>query len=115
MTVSRTARPARSIEPGRPATARTIVSAALSAALFAGPASADDTEVFFGQINNGENINPNVLFVLDTSGSMNYFDDGYEGTRADRLKDAMYQILRESDNLNVGLMRLNGAYGGRAR
>lgn len=33
------------------------------------PAAADDTEIFIGQTNSG--AKPNILFVLDTSGSMN--------------------------------------------
>jgi len=31
---------------------------------------ADDTEVFFSQADRDSDIQPNVLFVLDTSGSM---------------------------------------------
>lgn len=41
---------------------------ALVAASIGEPAFADDTEIFFGQ--NSSGVNPNILFVLDTSGSM---------------------------------------------
>lgn len=79
--------------------------------LFA-PLQADDTEVFFGKVDLNTNGYPNVLFVLDTSGSMNSFDAGHSGTRLERMKEAMTEILDESTNLNIGLMRFNGFYGG---
>lgn len=44
---------------------------ALALAVFAGGnAVADDTEIFFGQTPNGVSGRPNILFVIDTSGSM---------------------------------------------
>ncbi|NND91532.1 MAG: VWA domain-containing protein, partial [Granulosicoccus sp.] len=75
---------------------------------------ADDTEVFFGQLDPDMNVFPNVLFVLDTSGSMNSGDSGYSGTRLERMKSALNTILDNSSNVNVGLMRFNGYYGGGA-
>lgn len=44
-----------------------LTSAALTA-LLAAPAAADDTEIFVPQ--GGSSVKPNVLFILDTSGSM---------------------------------------------
>lgn len=76
-----------------------------------GPLHADDTEVFFGQVNLTEDNRPNLLFVLDTSGSMTEYGDSSE-TRIDRLKDAMTEIVDSSRNVNIGLMRFNGAYAG---
>jgi len=90
-------------------------------ALFALTASvhADDTEIFFGQTGPQKETRPNVLFVLDTSGSMNWYRDGTtapsfagDTTRISRLKNAMYEILDSSTDINVGLMRFNGGYGG---
>lgn len=75
---------------------------------------ADDTEVFFGQVDPDTNVFPNVMFVLDTSGSMNSTDWGYSGTRLERMKSALNTILDSSANVNVGLMRFNGYYGGGA-
>lgn len=86
--------------------------AVLSLAVAMGPAAADDTEVFFGQVDPNADIHPNVLFVLDTSGSMNWGDDGQEGSRLERLKEAMTTIIDSSTNLNMGLMRFNGLGGG---
>ena len=84
---------------------------ALVAALASAAASADDTEIFFGQVDNVTSGDPNVLFVLDTSGSMGR-TDGTGQTRLERMKDALYRIVEKSDDVNVGLMRFQGHYGG---
>lgn len=68
---------------------------------------ADDTEIFFGQSNDAFNTNPNVLFVLDTSGSMSYWDDA-DSSRMDRMKAAMRTLLQQSSSFNVGLMGFSG-------
>lgn len=88
------------------------VAVALCTAVAITPVFADDTEIFFGQADPGLNTSPNVLFVLDTSGSMNGRDNGYSGTRLERMKDALTYILDSSANINVGLMRFNGFYSG---
>ena len=88
------------------------LAATLSSAVAMTPVSADDTEIFFGQKDPNINTSPNVLFVLDTSGSMNYTDEDYDGTRLKRMKDALNNILESSSNINVGLMRFNGTFGG---
>lgn len=68
-------------------------------------AHADDTEIFFGGTTSSA-IKPNVLFILDTSGSMSNKDGGTE-SRLDRMKDAFYDLLTGMNNVNVGLMRFN--------
>lgn len=78
----------------------------------AGPAAADDTEIFFGQTDTSTATHPNVLFILDTSGSMGWGDSGQVGTRMQRLQEAMNNILDASTDINIGLMGLNGTYGG---
>ena len=107
--------PVRS-RPGRFAHRRRLRAGLAGAALAclaaqAGLAGADDTEIFFGQVDEDTNVRPNVLFVLDTSGSMNA-KDGYRETRIRRLRDAMRTILSDAEDINVGLMRFNGRYGG---
>jgi len=77
-------------------------------------ALADDSEVFFGQVDRSKNTQPNVLFILDTSGSMNENDHGFEKTRLERMKDAMSVILNQATGVNIGLMRLNGHESGGA-
>ena len=86
--------------------------ALLAALVAAGPLAADDTEIFFGQTGLGDSANPNVLFILDTSGSMGFSDEGQTGTRMQRLQEAMHDILDSSTDVNIGLMGLNGSYGG---
>ncbi|MBX2838164.1 MAG: hypothetical protein KTR35_15000 [Gammaproteobacteria bacterium] len=70
-------------------------------------AHADDTEVFFGQSDEAFNTNPNILFILDTSGSMNS-TDGSSTSRMDKLKHAMGLILDQSSSFNVGMMGFSG-------
>ena len=90
----------------------TFVTSTTLAVSLSVPAHADDTEVFFGQIERSDATHPNVLFVLDTSGSMTLGDTGQVGTRMDRLREAMGTILDEATNVNIGLMRMNGLRGG---
>ena len=89
-----------------------MLAAACAVTLCVSTASADDTEVFFGQVDPNLDIFPNVLFVLDTSGSMNWYDEGATGTRLERMKDALDVILDNTANVNVGIMRFNGSSGG---
>lgn len=73
------------------------------------PVQADDTEIFFGQSDDAFNNNPNILFVLDSSGSMGTQDAGFGGiSRMDRLKTAMGLLLDQSSSYNVGLMAFQG-------
>lgn len=74
-------------------------------------ATADDTEIFFSRAGSSTDNAPNVLFVLDTSGSMGATDGGTT-SRLTRMKTAMRSILSQSTGVNVGLMRYNGVYGG---
>ena len=106
----------RSFRPHRRAAPSGVVPAGVSAAavacaLFAGIAAADDTEVYFGQTNPDANVKPNVLFILDTSGSMRSTDKG-DTTRLDRMKVAVKDMLRQADDLNVGLMSFHHEKGG---
>jgi type IV pilus assembly protein PilY1 len=66
-------------------------------------AHADDTEIFFGS---SVGSKPNVLFILDTSGSMSGKDGG-DTSRMDRMKSAFNSLMDNINNANVGLMRFN--------
>jgi type IV pilus assembly protein PilY1 len=70
-----------------------------------GTALADDTEVFFG--NSTTATGPNILLILDTSGSMNTIDAGNTQSRATIVKNAVNNLLDNPSmaNANVGLMR----------
>ena len=81
------------------------------------PVIADDTEIFTGTAASA-NTRPNVLFILDTSSSMNTFDTDpdtglpYADNRLDRMKTALKAILDSVTDVNVGLMRFSGNDGG---
>ena len=69
----------------------------------------DDTEIYFNTgdaTNNTDILRSNVLFILDTSGSMSAGVGG-GGTRMNALKDAMRVVLNSLENVNVGLMRFS--------
>ncbi|MEY3218763.1 MAG: hypothetical protein RIT27_120 [Pseudomonadota bacterium] len=84
---------------------------------FSLPNFADDTELYAQSVPISDSTTrPNLLFILDNSGSMNTKDMviGYDplknnaeikGTRIYVLKDALYRILDEAHNLNIGLER----------
>ncbi|MBC7184131.1 MAG: VWA domain-containing protein, partial [Marinobacter sp.] len=70
-----------------------ILTTTLSAAYFsmAGMAAlADDTEIFFTDRTN--TVRPNIMFILDTSGSMGT-DDVNGETRLKVMKDAATSLL----------------------
>ena len=76
---------------------------ALVLTLASGLANADDTEIFFGR----QSSQPNVLLILDTSGSMGR-TDGTGITRLQRLKTALNTLLTTTNDINVGLITYSG-------
>lgn len=80
---------------------------------------ADDTEIFFGGPSIDSGIRPNVLFILDNSGSMawrtasNNTPSGSEKSRLQILKDSFSSIINSAGAINAGIMVLNprSAYG----
>lgn len=80
-----------------------------------GQVVADDTEIFFPEeiIQDDDTVvRPNLLFLMDTSGSM-ASNDGTGITRLQRMKDALTTVLDSlGANINVGLGRLSGSEGG---
>lgn len=67
-----------------------------------------DTDIYFTDPSATETvIRPNLLLVLDTSGSMNQRVSGTNQSRIDVMKDAIKGILDDLDNVNVGLMRFS--------
>ena len=84
---------------------------ALTVSLFSGlsvPSFADDTELFSGTLLvDSEVTNPNILFVLDLSGSMSGKDGG-STSRLERMQEALLKLLDEINNVNVGFMTFSG-------
>jgi len=92
------------------------------------PIWADDTEIFYNSASLA-GVQPNLLFVLDASNSMDWYDcqDGTvnennscdDGTpngtnsRRDRMVEAMKLVLDNTKGVNVGMMRLGGFDGAR--
>jgi type IV pilus assembly protein PilY1 len=97
---------------------------------------ADDTEIYLRQVGTilGKESRPNILFILDRSGSMGWQDyycakpgtsstssctvpvvpvdalaTGKGKTRVTRLKEALVALLDEVHNVNVGLMSFQGS------
>ncbi|TQV86396.1 PilC/PilY family type IV pilus protein [Aliikangiella coralliicola] len=73
-------------------------------------AAADDTEVFFAPSSSTKDIKPNVMFIVDTSGSMQWDIQGnsnaaVEDRRITIVKAVMDDLLTDLTNVNAGLMR----------
>lgn len=73
------------------------------------PASADDLEIYTQSIGS-EVLQPNVLLILDSSGSMRVVD-GTSGSRMLQLREALTQVLSQVDGINLGLMRFKNPGG----
>ncbi|MDP5031477.1 PilC/PilY family type IV pilus protein [Paraglaciecola sp.] len=82
----------------------------LSALCCAHVALADDLEIYLGTSGSQVTYNPNVLFIMDTSGSMTGRDDGSQ-SRMLRVQNALKETLSSVTNINAGLMRFSD-YGG---
>lgn len=74
------------------------------------PVWADDTEIYFGNVSGG-GAKANLLFILDTSKSMDTVDPGSSVSRLQQLKDAMNLLLKDLTNVNVGIMRFSNPGG----
>lgn len=94
---------------------RVALGSALASALLlsASVSFADDTEIFFGGPTIDAGIRPNVLFILDNSGSMQWRTDsnsnpsGSEQSRMQILKESFASIISSAGNINAGIMALN--------
>lgn len=74
---------------------------------------ADDTDIYFTDPSTGSStIQPNLMLILDTSGSMNINVSGTTQSRVDVMKEAIRTVLDNTANVNVGLMRFSNSPGG---
>lgn len=77
------------------------------------PARALDTDIYFGDPTTGATVvKPNLMLILDTSGSMNLNVSGSTQSRIDVMKGALKSIIDDLANVNVGLMRFSDDPGG---
>ncbi|WP_334021207.1 PilC/PilY family type IV pilus protein [Alteromonas sp. S015] len=70
----------------------------------------DDLDIYLGNANNAVTYNPNVLFIMDSSGSMGSYDNTSQ-SRMLRVQNALKEALSSATNINAGLMRFSD-YGG---
>ncbi len=89
---------------------RRFAAAFLGGLVTVAPVWADDTEIFFGDTSAG-GVAPNMLLVVDTSGSMSNTVSGTGKTRMQNVQDAMHILLNSLNNVNVGLMRFSNPGG----
>lgn len=69
-------------------------------------AQADDLEIYLGTSSEQVKYDPNVLFIMDTSGSMTAYD-GTSQSRMLRVQNALKETLSSVTNINAGLMRFS--------
>ncbi|GAB1261385.1 PilC/PilY family type IV pilus protein [Aurantivibrio plasticivorans] len=70
-------------------------------------AYADDTDIFLGKVKSGT-IKPNVLFIMDNSGSMSNATSSTDSTsRIQTMKESFRSIMSSAEGINAGLMRFN--------
>ncbi len=70
--------------------------------LFSSSALADDTEIYLGTANR---VNPNVIFIFDTSGSMSRNAGGE--TRLSIVKRAAKDTIKDISGINLALMEFD--------
>lgn len=91
--------------------------AVMMALLMAGagmPLQAQDTEIYFGS--STDSVSPNILLLLDTSGSMSWAPSTSSVTSTDKrkvelMKNAINTVIDNSSNINIGLMRFSSVDG----
>jgi len=73
---------------------------------------AEDTEIFFAPEDDVDGVRPNIMFIIDSSGSMGWGVDGTTDNRMEVVQDVMDEVLTNITNVNAGLMRFNNGLGG---
>ncbi|WP_032096895.1 MULTISPECIES: PilC/PilY family type IV pilus protein [unclassified Alteromonas] len=90
-----------------------LISSFTSTVLFsciAFSAIGDDLDIYLGNADSAVTYNPNVIFIMDSSGSMGAYD-GTSQSRMLRVQNALKEALGSATNINAGLMRFSD-YGG---
>ncbi|MFT6269686.1 MAG: type IV pilus assembly protein PilY1 [Alphaproteobacteria bacterium] len=85
-------------------------SACLFSFMISFSALGDDLDIYLGSSSSVVTYKPNVLFIMDTSGSMSA-RDSTTTTRMQKVQDALREALGNATNINAGLMRFSD-YGG---
>ena len=69
-----------------------------------------DTNIFFGGASS-TNVQPNILFILDNSGSMDNTITGTGLSRMQTMKNSFSALMDSISGVNIGMMRFNGPGG----
>jgi type IV pilus assembly protein PilY1 len=83
------------------------IAAAAFAATVTSPLHADDTEIFFTPPGASQVIKPNIMFIIDNSGSMGTRVDDVGTTRMDVVKTVTNNLINKMQDVNVGVMKFN--------
>lgn len=70
----------------------------------------DDIEIYYGISDEAVEVNPNVIFIFDTSGSMSA-TDGTSSSRMFKSKEALKLALKNISGVNISLMRFSNSGG----
>jgi len=70
------------------------------------PSFADDTEIFFSPPGASQAVKPNIMFMIDNSGSMG-LDGGGDKSRLQVVKDVTNSLIEDMIGVNVGLATFN--------
>ncbi|MEE4662021.1 MAG: VWA domain-containing protein, partial [Halieaceae bacterium] len=89
---------------------RSATAAFFGGLIVAAPVWADDTEIFFGDVSENAAA-PNLLLIVDTSGSMGSRVAGTGKTRMQNVQEGLHLLLNSLNNVNVGLMRFSNPGG----
>lgn len=83
-----------------------VILSAIVSIFISSPLLADDIEIYTGTEDTDSNVN--ILFMLDTSGSMRYNVSGSSESRMEQAKDALTEVISQlPGDMNVGLGRFN--------
>ena len=85
---------------------RALLGGFILSSLISASAMSDDLEIYLGIANEQTTYAPNVLFIMDSSGSMAGRDGGTQ-TRLLRVQNALKETLESAPNVNAGLMRFS--------
>ncbi|NMT65519.1 PilC/PilY family type IV pilus protein [Marinobacter orientalis] len=83
------------------------IAAIAFAATATSPLHADDTEIFFTPPGTSQIVKPNIMFIIDNSGSMGNWVDDTGTTRMDVVQTVTNSLIDKMQDINVGVMKFN--------
>ncbi|MBW7473101.1 pilus assembly protein [Marinobacter sp. F4218] len=84
------------------------VAATVFSATMTSPLQADDTEIFFTPPGTSQIVKPNIMFIIDNSGSMGTKVGGSDTeTRMSVVQTVTKNLIDKMQDVNIGVMRFN--------